>query len=687
MKKQTLSMLMLALAFAGATLVGCKDYDSDIQDLQTQITDNKAAIAELQGAMGKGVTIAKMEKTADGYKLTMSDGKSMEIKNGTNGTNAVAPELRVNDAKNWEMSTDGGATWAELKDATGASIADAKTFVTDYIKINADGYIVIGDKVTSFKYDVKIPSITIDNTGKVVIVTMPGDPMHSATVPMMGYFDQSVASIVPLAGKTVLTLTKTTIAAAQTIGGREYTQNQLVYSSSTMPVVLNPSKVDASNIPFSFVAVTADGAQVLPIELRATAGTSDAISSITTKSAADVSAVWTIKATAVGDLGTMSKAENIALSAMNFNGSSTLSDYAYTLTVAAGSSATGTTTTTVKATASGEATIAAATGIIDSELVPASGNEGLVTIAPKAASTKTADAPYVGDFTVTPLEGMLGEGDSKAVSLTYNYIGADGAFATESITVTFSKPIVAPVATYVVSTPAKLDLSAATTAATIEITKDELFAAMYSATADLNYFKSQAATFALELDKAAPAGTTAKFDLSSSDKGTSVANEEAFDKIKITVPVDGLFKTGSYSATLTFQDKDVEESKFSVTINFSVLAESPVLATKVDPALTIANNATTAELTLAGIKLYTDAEASSELTSNITGQITEITSVNFTSDDVTVAVNEDGSNATFTRVADEAPSDAVSVTYTVTGVDRWGKSFTTQEATLTIAAK
>ena len=49
MKRKFVKVMFFgALALSTVTYVGCKDYDDDIDNLQTQIDANKASIAELQ---------------------------------------------------------------------------------------------------------------------------------------------------------------------------------------------------------------------------------------------------------------------------------------------------------------------------------------------------------------------------------------------------------------------------------------------------------------------------------------------------------------------------------------------------------------------------------------------------------------------------------------------------------------
>lgn len=326
---------------ACTTFVGCKDYDSDIKNLQTQIDANKSAIEALQQAIAKGVTISGIEKKSDGYTIKFSDGSAVELTNGKDGQNgqqgpagetgkdAPVPQLRVNAAGNWEMSADGGATWAELKDVAGNSIADAKAYVNDYVKIDESGYLVIGDKTTSFRYDVTVPSVTEDVENRVAIITVPAtvtEAMKTLRVPMEGYFDRLfVSNITPVSGHVTLAFVKTTLTDAVTLGGKEYQAGDVVYTTAGMPVVINPAQVDAGAMTFTFVANTGTTEpETMPVTLALTQG-SDAAISVT--KAAPATGLWTVSGTVTDDA--FAGFEGVALCALNGNGTNTLSDYAF----------------------------------------------------------------------------------------------------------------------------------------------------------------------------------------------------------------------------------------------------------------------------------------------------------------------------------------------------------------------
>lgn len=125
--------------------------------------NNITALQKLVDAMKGSVTVSAVEQTADGYTIRFSDGTTATITNGkdgidgTNGTDGkdgvnapavsvvqgedgcfywaldgkiievdghpikaegsdgITPRLRINpDTKEWEMSTDGGATWQSM---------------------------------------------------------------------------------------------------------------------------------------------------------------------------------------------------------------------------------------------------------------------------------------------------------------------------------------------------------------------------------------------------------------------------------------------------------------------------------------------------------------------------------------------------------------------------------------------
>ncbi len=89
-----------------ATFTACsqKNYDDDIANLQAQIDANLKKINEINTLVTSGSVISSTTTTTNGVKITLSNGTSFDIVNGTNGKDGTV----------WTIGTDG--YW--YKDAT-----------------------------------------------------------------------------------------------------------------------------------------------------------------------------------------------------------------------------------------------------------------------------------------------------------------------------------------------------------------------------------------------------------------------------------------------------------------------------------------------------------------------------------------------------------------------------------------
>lgn len=105
MKKKFLSSLLFAALVGGAvsTFTACKDYDDDISNLRSLIDKNTAAIQALQAKIDAGSVITSVTSNNDGYVVTLSNGKTFEVKHGANGTNGT----NGRDADVWTIGEDG----------------------------------------------------------------------------------------------------------------------------------------------------------------------------------------------------------------------------------------------------------------------------------------------------------------------------------------------------------------------------------------------------------------------------------------------------------------------------------------------------------------------------------------------------------------------------------------------------
>ena len=133
MRKKYLSALLFgALLFASAgTFTSCKDYDDDINNLQTQITANADAIKKLQDMVGDGKWVTSVVGIENGIKVTMNDGSSTDIL-GIDGEDGTVVTI-----------IDGYWAFDGVKSeypATPGSASEAHE-----IKISEDGYWMIWD--------------------------------------------------------------------------------------------------------------------------------------------------------------------------------------------------------------------------------------------------------------------------------------------------------------------------------------------------------------------------------------------------------------------------------------------------------------------------------------------------------------------------------------------------------------
>ena len=139
MKRKFVKVMFFgALALSTVTYVGCKDYDDDIDNLQTQIDANKASIADLQAKVNAGEWVKKIDQITGGFKVTFNDGKSYDIVSGADGakgdkgdkgdTGATgAPGSKVTIDKEtgeWLINGEGTGWYATVEDGHSPYIAD-----------------------------------------------------------------------------------------------------------------------------------------------------------------------------------------------------------------------------------------------------------------------------------------------------------------------------------------------------------------------------------------------------------------------------------------------------------------------------------------------------------------------------------------------------------------------------------
>ena len=91
MNKKFLSLFLCGALVSGSAgmFVSCKNYDSDIASLDDRITAVEKSVSELKAQIGAGAVITDVTPTANGVKVTLSNGKTFELTNGKDGANGT----------------------------------------------------------------------------------------------------------------------------------------------------------------------------------------------------------------------------------------------------------------------------------------------------------------------------------------------------------------------------------------------------------------------------------------------------------------------------------------------------------------------------------------------------------------------------------------------------------------------
>lgn len=84
-KKLFFKLFIFAVIGSLVTMTSCKDYDDDINDLQSQITSLKTTVDAVDAAVKGGAIITSVTPITNGIKITLSDNATYDITNGADG--------------------------------------------------------------------------------------------------------------------------------------------------------------------------------------------------------------------------------------------------------------------------------------------------------------------------------------------------------------------------------------------------------------------------------------------------------------------------------------------------------------------------------------------------------------------------------------------------------------------------
>ena len=258
MRKKYLSALLFgALLFASAgTFTSCKDYDADINNLQTQITANADAIKALQSKVDAGKWVTEVAAITNGFKITFSDGQSFEVVNGADGANgangADGTQITIGEDGYWYF--DGEKS--EYK-----AVSDEETGKTKAPYVNEeDGYwYFYNEEGTAQKsaYKALGAAYAVEyNGGYNIMIPNEDGVMQTVFVPGAA---GAITSMTAEATKLTINQynfapTEKDVKTWEAMTGSKVTTNKYILSSADkIGLRINPVNVDASGIDFTLV--------------------------------------------------------------------------------------------------------------------------------------------------------------------------------------------------------------------------------------------------------------------------------------------------------------------------------------------------------------------------------------------------------------------------------------------------
>ncbi len=202
MKRKLFSAILFGALLVTSTsgLTSCKDYDDDIQNLQTQIDANSAAIKAIQDKIAAGVILKSVNPISNGIEVVLENGTSYKITNGEPGaqgpqgpqgpqgeTGKAGSVVTMGDNGNWFI--DGVDTGKPWKGKDGVSTGVSGTFWAidldnpetpklvkwvDGVKTNETFEIPTDDDCVSAVWDTEKQVLTLVN----VIESVGEEPMN-----------------------------------------------------------------------------------------------------------------------------------------------------------------------------------------------------------------------------------------------------------------------------------------------------------------------------------------------------------------------------------------------------------------------------------------------------------------------------------------------------------------------------
>ena len=251
MNKKFLSAILFGALMVSSTgtFVSCKDYDDDIDQINKELTDIKAAISELQTKVGSGKFVTNIAKEGDGIKITWNDETTSVIETIKGADGKDGKPGTVVTVKDGYWAFDGVVSEYPAKGEKGDKGEDGSAAAAGHdAKISADGYWEVWDAekgdyvptqyiaggVTAVEVNGGFELTVRDNNGETQTIFIPS----SST---MGYMDI-------LNGSTEMFALYGINEKAVEYGPYKKTLEKGLYTTldRDLQVVVNPQGTDAS---------------------------------------------------------------------------------------------------------------------------------------------------------------------------------------------------------------------------------------------------------------------------------------------------------------------------------------------------------------------------------------------------------------------------------------------------------
>ena len=252
MNKKFLSAILFGalMVTSTGTFVSCKDYDEDIDAINSELTNIKSTIAALQSKVDAGNYVTGVTKTAEGITFTFSNGTPVlvEVKDGAQGE--AGKDGSIVEVKEGVLYIDGEAT--DIKVCEEAPVSEHKPAVKivggEWAVLNAEGEYdstgVLATSTTAVQNADKSWTLTIkDAEGNAQEVKVPSASSLITSI-----------DVVPDANSEFkkLTVKYATFAKPSSWAGeRELPTNESkVYAVNSMNVRIDPVSAPAQDVEF-----------------------------------------------------------------------------------------------------------------------------------------------------------------------------------------------------------------------------------------------------------------------------------------------------------------------------------------------------------------------------------------------------------------------------------------------------